>query len=315
MKTRAILTFCFLSFVSSFCFGQSPSCSKTFFVATFVGEKNDPLVVSAHDIRVRIGDGLVAPESLNVAPLSAPPRIVIVLDMSGSMRERWEASILSAIGMVKASSPSAPIGLVAFNEKLATVPISRQHSEIEHELRVAQAIHPKGRSSVIDAVELALRMLTPPQPGDALFIVSDGADNHSHLKYRILEQEVLRSRARLFLVAPTSENASDPEEIMGPADLIALAEESGGEIFRLDVNFASKEPTRSQQVTEILGILNNRIYQKLLRPELIEVTMIPTSERLLSLRVESLEPGKSMRITAPKKVPACSVSPVNESVK
>jgi hypothetical protein len=73
------------------CFAQSPACNEVTFVASFTGEKNEPLLVSPNDIRVRIGDGLIAPESIRVTPLNIPTRTVIVLDMSGSMRERWDA--------------------------------------------------------------------------------------------------------------------------------------------------------------------------------------------------------------------------------
>ena len=313
MKTSAVITFCLLALVSNTaCSAQSPSCDQTTFIATFTDEKNQPLAVSTSDIRVKIGEAVIAQESVKVVPLNVPPRTVIVLDMSGSMRERWDASIMSALGLVKASGPTVPIGLVAFNEKLATIPISVEHAEIEHELLAAQAIRPQGRSAVLDAIEFALRMLTPGRAGDVLFIVSDGADNHSRSKYRLLEQEIMRSRTRVFLVAPTSDGATDPEEIMGPADLIALAKESGGEIFRLDPTFPSKEPGRSKQMAEFLGVLNNRLYQKLLRPELIQVTIPSNSERNLNLRVEAVENGrfgKSMRVIAPTKIYPCTVKP------
>jgi hypothetical protein len=151
-------------------------------------------------------------------------------------------------------------------------------------------------------------MLTPGKAADALLVVSDGGDNHSQSKYELVKQRIMRSRTRLFLITPTSDVATDPEEIMGPADLISMAQESGGGIFRLDQSFPTKEPSRSKQMAELLGLLNSRLYQKLLRPELIQAMMPSSSERNLNLRVEAVENsrfGKSMMIMAPKKIYPC----------
>src|SRR5438270_3901035 len=106
------------------CFAQSKMCNEVVFPASFSDEKDQPVMPSADDIRIRIGDDFVHQHSIRVSPISIPTRTVIVLDLSGSMREGWDGSILSAIGMVKASSPTAPIGLVAFNDKISMVPIS-----------------------------------------------------------------------------------------------------------------------------------------------------------------------------------------------
>ena len=97
-------------------------------------------------------------------------------------------------------------------------------------------MRPAGRTSLLDAVQLALtEMKKARNSRKALVILSDGGDNRSRSTFVRIKSAVIESDVRVYAMGIFDSAAlrkATPEEQRGPQLLDELAEESGGKHFR-----------------------------------------------------------------------------------
>ena len=159
-----------------------------------------------------------------------PVTIGLVVDHSGSMREKLGEVTAAARTFVRASNPEDQMFVVNFNEDVSLgLPNGTTFSNSADELGTAIWGAPAlGKTALYDAVIEALQGL---QKGErekkALIVISDGGDNASHSNLDRVLKMAEESSAVIYTIGVFSED--DPDQ--NPKVLSRLARETGGEAF------------------------------------------------------------------------------------
>ena len=181
-----------------------------------------------HDFEV-YQDGALQPIRL-FRHEDTPVTIGLVVDHSGSMREKLGEVTTAARTFVRASNPEDQMFVVNFNEDVSLgLPSGTRFSNSPDELGTAIGRAPAlGKTALYDAVIEALQGL---QKGErdkkALIVISDGGDNASHSSLDQVLKMAEESSAVIYTIGVFSED--DPDR--NPKVLSRLAHETGGEAF------------------------------------------------------------------------------------
>ena len=164
----------------------------------------------------------------------APRRIVVLLDMSGSMGGRrdtnkWRIAREAVEDLIAQTPADVPIALLTFSDQVHDVFDFREsRSAISRWFDAGPTQHRylKGRTALLDAIVASVRMFEPFRAGDAIYAITDGGDNSSHVSLDHTKAVLRESGVRLFgfLFAERSP--------VGDVDLLMeLAGDSGGFVF------------------------------------------------------------------------------------
>ena len=185
----------------------------------------------------------------------APVSIGLLLDSSGSMKNKKQKATEAAAAFFKTANSEDEFFLIEFDErpKLA-VPFTRDTDLLYHEINRTR---PFGRTSLFDAIHMALGVMkTARHQRKALVIVSDGGDNRSRYTFTAIKSDVLEADVQLYAMGifdPEGTTPGSPEESNGPQVLDHLAELTGGRHFPV-LNLA----TLPEVSTRIGQLLRNR---------------------------------------------------------
>jgi VWFA-related protein len=163
----------------------------------------------------------------------APVSIGLLLDSSGSMRNKKQKSSEAAAAFFKTVNSEDEFFLIQFDErpKLA-VPFTKDTDLLYHEISHAR---PYGRTSLFDAIHMALGVMKKARhERKALVIVSDGGDNRSRHTFTAIKGDVLEADVQLYAMGifdPEGASQGSREEAEGPQVLDHLAEITGGRHF------------------------------------------------------------------------------------
>ena len=163
----------------------------------------------------------------------APVSIGLLLDSSGSMRNKKQKSSEAAAAFFKTANSEDEFFLIEFDDhpKLA-VPFTRDTDLLYREITHAR---PYGRTSLFDAIHMALGVMkSAHHDRKALVIVSDGGDNRSRYTFTAIKSDVLEADVQLYAMGifdPEGTPPGSPEESNGPQVLDHLAELTGGRHF------------------------------------------------------------------------------------
>jgi hypothetical protein len=172
----------------------------------------------------------------------APRRIVILFDVSRSMwlhnekTEKWEIA-KEAMGDLLAEAPrDVPIAMLTFsNEVHEEFQLSQSRTDIAKWMASDPGHQPglsyPAKTALFDAILAGLRVLGEPQPGDALYVITDGRENASHASLAQTKAALLQSKVRLFaflLAGP--EREFSPEED-AKDNFVDMVKASGGMWF------------------------------------------------------------------------------------
>jgi hypothetical protein len=248
LKQPLVLAFALVLSLCGVASGQSPTtwtCSRrTIWVSAI-----DRNWAQIPDLRADEFEGEFhrkAVKILGVAPNNQKPRVIMLLDASGSVGkdssqpEAWRLGLALASDLVEARMGGMELALVIFNDKIVEkMDFGSGEEKIALRLRQIAAdpeyekTNVKGRTALWDAAATALGMLGRNGDG-VIYAITDGGDNHSIVKQDELRRRLTLSGTRLFssLITSNSGNRSrPPEEIEGPEALAEVAFETGGAVF------------------------------------------------------------------------------------
>lgn len=172
-----------------------------------------------------------------------PRRIVILLDVSGSMHEfGWLPFGLNvAEDLASLAPPQASVALLTFDARTEdrmgfSSPSTRLVDEIQTLQRTAWSDQGSSHKTALwDAIAEGLSSLEPARVGDAIYVISDGGENASQTDQAQIEAAVASAGVRLYGLIPVDIEGSrnrTVEEANGPSVLWNLAVRSGGTLVK-----------------------------------------------------------------------------------
>jgi len=180
----------------------------------------------------------------------APRRIIILLDESGSMTEeggsaKWRIAREAVDDLLTATPTDVPIAMLTFTSNVRDIfDFFNSRSVITNWLSKGPGQQPKlkypVRTALFDAILAGLNFLSPVQPGDAVFVITDGGDNASQATLVQTKAALLYSGVRLFallfdvpLPAPDDDPITIAYEQDGRDSLRKIVDDSGGSLFSI----------------------------------------------------------------------------------
>jgi Ca-activated chloride channel homolog len=163
----------------------------------------------------------------------APVSIGLLLDSSGSMRNKKEKSSEAAAAFFRTANSEDEFFLIEFDDRPKLVlPFTKDTDLLYHEISHAR---PYGRTSLFDAIHMALGVMKAAHhERKALVIVSDGGDNRSRRTFTAIKGDMLEADVQLYAMGifdPEGASQGSREEAEGPQVLDNLAEITGGRHF------------------------------------------------------------------------------------
>jgi len=224
--------------ILSFCaFAQSAASIPARSILVNVLDRSGNAVrdLTNNNFRVKVNG---RPAAISGASYSlAPRRIVVLLDMSGSMGgekdgKKWQIAREAVQDLLAESPGDVPIALLTFSDQVHDVFAFSQRSTISRWLQEAssQRRSVRGHTALRDAIQASLRMLQPFHPGDAVYAITDGGDNASHVSADKTKAALRESGVRLFAFL-FAELIPTGEELLGTDSLVEMASDSGGFVF------------------------------------------------------------------------------------
>jgi Mg-chelatase subunit ChlD len=236
-------------------------------------------------------------------------RVVLLLDASGSVNKEnhmLDAARLIAGNLLLKAPAELHLALVVFSDHIVdTIDFTHPPSEIV--LRLAGLEEGRGRTAILDALAYSATLLGPNLPGDAVYLISDGADNASHVRLRDVKAEFLARGIRIFAARlPGSRYFPTEEERAGPVLLEDLTNTTGGAIVEFDGSPSARDREH------LRGVLDHEYDQMAHFYELeVEFQSGLKQERRLGLEIvdEHGKKRKDIQMFYPQKLLPCLVDP------
>lgn len=162
----------------------------------------------------------------------APFSVGLVFDTSGSMTGKMDKARLAARAFWQAANPEDEAFLVTFSDRAELQrDFTSDIADIQSRLIFAA---PKGKTALIDAIDLAMRHLKAGHnTRKALLVISDGGDNNSRYSKRELLRNAEEADVQIYGIG-IHDGLSSPEEMSGPLLLEELADATGGQHFMVE---------------------------------------------------------------------------------
>jgi Ca-activated chloride channel family protein len=190
----------------------------------------------------------------------APVSVGILVDASGSMKNKMDRVQEAVNQFCEASNPGDEFFMITFSDEphlasdFTSVP-----EDLQRELLFE---HPKGQTSLLDAIYMGIgKMRQAKYAKKALLIVSDGGDNHSRYGEREVRAAVKESDVMVYAIGTFDRYVPTTEEMLGPALLASVAETTGGRAFVLE------DPREMPKVARRIGVELRTQYVLAYHPE------------------------------------------------
>jgi len=225
--------------------GQSGHCLDRTFIANVFDHGAVPTGLTKDNFQIAYHGQSLTP--LHISYSEGPRRVMVLLDVSGSMSTlgntaKWKIARLAAWDLVAALLPGSKVGLITFSTTSETqAPLSTNHAPITDwinrgENRRLDML--KGRTALYDAIQSALTQLRPTEPGDAIYVITDGGENASKTGRSKVQTALRESGVRLFTLILPPGSTYTAVELTGSENLSSLSNDSGGFVETLGI-----EPT------------------------------------------------------------------------
>jgi VWFA-related protein len=162
-----------------------------------------------------------------------PVTLGLVIDNSGSMRNKRIKVEAAALALIRDSNPDDEVFIVNFNDSAyLDNPKGKEFTNDEADLRQALArIDARGGTAMRDAIQVSIRQLKKGHKDKkVLVVITDGNDNSSLLTMDALMKSARQSEVMIYTVGLLSEE--EPREAgRAKRALNELADATGGKTF------------------------------------------------------------------------------------
>jgi Ca-activated chloride channel homolog len=206
---------------------------KLVLVPVSVTDPMQRLVTGLQAENFQLFEGKRPQEIRHFSSEDVPVSIGIILDASGSMRDKMSRVRDAVTQFCAEANPQDEFFMVAFSDQPHLVTdFTSAPEDLEKELLFTQ---PKGRTALLDAIYMGLhKMKQARYAKKALLIISDGGDNHSIYMEKEVRAAAKESDVMIYAIGTFDRYVPTPEETRGPALLSQLAEPTGGQAFTLE---------------------------------------------------------------------------------
>lgn len=207
--------------------------SRLVLVPVSVTDPMQRFVTGLNRDNFEVFEGAKAQRIQHFSSEDVPVSLGIILDASGSMSDKLERVREAVNQLCEVSNPQDEYFMITFaDEPRLAVDFTTNPDDLRKELVFTQ---PKGRTSLLDAIHLALRKMKNARYGRrALLIISDGGDNHSRYGEREIKGLAKESDVMIYSIGVFDRYVPTPEELRGPALLSDISDPTGGRAFTVD---------------------------------------------------------------------------------
>ena len=172
----------------------------------------------------------------------APRRIIVLLDMSGSMAggiesKKWQIVREAVDDLLSDTPPDVHIAMLTFSDQVHDVfDFSQTRDSMAAWLKEGATKHGDsrihGQTALFDAMVAARNLFGASRPGDTIYVITDGGDNSSRVRATAARNLLLESGIRLFVFLLSDESSFPTEATrQGRDSLKEIARASGGFVF------------------------------------------------------------------------------------
>lgn len=215
--------------------------------------------------------------------------VVVLLDSSGSMDTKWEPAIDLAEQVLESLRPQTEVSLLPFSDPtkrpLQLVPASEALPTLEA-MRKPTNGKPltKGLTTLWDAMNYAIEA-KKLQINDALVLISDGDENHSHDSLASTKKLVSERGIRIFVLylfdssplagenLPTNAIPSPPPVSYGPLLLHDFVNDSGGAWLSFAITSKNDRREFSEEERRKLPDLGLYVTRRILYPYVLTLDL------------------------------------------
>ncbi len=196
-----------------------------------VVDKNGKLVTDLPQSAFRVYEDGVEQSMRVFRREDVPVSMGIVIDNSGSMRDKRRKVEQAALGLVKASNRGDEVFVVNFNDDayLDTPEMTNDIKKLEEAL---SQIDSRGGTAMRDAIDLSLDHLKAKAKKDkkVLVVITDGNDNTSEITLERLVQKAQNREVLIYAIALLSDE--EPREAKrAKRALNTITQATGGQVF------------------------------------------------------------------------------------
>ena len=166
-------------------------------------------------------------------------RILVLVDTSGSMADKMPFASDALQVLIENIPAGSSIAYGFFDrEPHLSGGFTSDRKELIRDLEQLRSHKAYGQTALLDTLQEGLKLFTPANPGDAVLLITDGGENHSHARESALKKELRDSGVRVFAIMLLDAGISVmPEEALAPNSLRQTAEESGGSVLTIYHNW------------------------------------------------------------------------------
>jgi len=307
-----------LALVVSNLFAQNSNCKEQSMIVGALDAKGAPVKnLVAGDFKLFSGGRSVTVQSCQYREDQG--RVVVLLDTSGSMRDssgsnKWRIARAIVFDFVSSAPPKMQVSFATFADTVQNrfdasggrqLIIDWLDSAPVKEGQVA-----KGTTALNEAILTATSALSPSQPGDAIYVITDGLDDFSKAKSSQIERLLQHSGVRLFVFLLFDRLAA---AVGGtdPKDLEQLARRSGGFLVSLDGHpnpFGGTSYVWDDEVEKSLRALTRLMQVQMTSFYVLSIAGGETVSKAKDWRLDVVDPKGRKRkgLTLAYQVPGCA---------
>src|SRR5437879_5445827 len=323
-RQRLLVAFAFLP--ASHAFAQSGDCLHWTVPVTIVN-RNGALVegLTASDFRAGLRGKPV--RILSVAKDDRPHRIVILLDVSGSMfgvnGTKWSLAWASAFHLAQSNLPKTSLALLVFRTDIVervdfsqgTTAVSERLKQIGEDVTYKKNI--RGQTALFDTVIEGLKLLGPPTQGDVIYVITDGGDNKSRNSPREVQHALESAGVRLYALILSHLDGrmpNTPEEEYGKSNLLQVIDATGGMQFEpIELSPFGARLYKDERLRIAMGLQD--YYEPMVHPYLVQIELPGIQEKptgwRLKLSDEKNHKVKGGQVAYPRELMPCTLVPAN----